>query len=77
MPKLESGGKAASKLAQRRDMTDFGPTMAPTMAALRAELNEGTSEYSIAGISDALMVDVFNVYADPAATCTIGADRSA
>ena len=59
MPKLESGGKAASKLAQRRDMADSDPTMAPTMATLRAELSKGTSEYSIAGTSDSLMDDVF------------------
>jgi hypothetical protein len=31
--KCESGGEAASRLAQRRDMADFDPTMAPTMAA--------------------------------------------
>ena len=79
MAKLESGGKAASRLAKRRDMADFDPTMTmtPTMAALRAEQSGDTSEYSIAGISDSLMVDVFNVYADSAATRTIGADRSA
>ena len=66
-----------SRLAQRRDMGDFDPTMAPTMAALRHELDNDQSEYSIAGITDDLMVDVFNTYADSAATRTIGADRSA
>ena len=58
-------------------MADSDPTMAPTMAALRAELSKGTSEYSIAGISDSFMVGVFNVYADSAATRTIDADWSA
>ena len=58
-------------------MADFDPTMAPTMAALRAELSEDTSEYSIVGISDSLMVDVFNVYAASAANRTIGAGISA
>ena len=66
-----------SRLAQRRDMGDFDPTMAPTMAALRHEIDTDQSEYSIAGITDDLMVDVFNTYADSAATRTIGADRSA
>ena len=79
MPVSKPPVKAAlkSKLAQRRDMGDFDPTIAPTMAALRHELDTDQSEYSIAGITDDLMVDVFNTYADSAATRTIGADRSA
>jgi hypothetical protein len=68
---------AQSRLARRRDMADFDPTMAPTYSAMRDELLADTSPFRIGRVDEGLLSDVFSTYADSAATRTIGADRSA
>ena len=68
---------ARSRLARRRDMSDFDPTMAPTYMDMRDELLADTSPFRVGIVDEGLLNDVFSTYADSAATRTIGADRSA
>ena len=68
---------ARSRLARRRDMSDFDPTMAPTFMDMRDELLADTSPFRVGRVDEGLLNDVFSTYADSAATRTIGADRSA
>ena len=58
-------------------MEDFDPLMAPTFTTIMDELRADKSDYSIGGIDQDLVTDVFNTYADSGADRTIGADRSA
>ena len=68
---------AQSRLARRRDMADFDPTMAPTYMDMRDELLADTPPFRIGRIDEGLLCDVFSTYADSPATRTIGAGRSA
>ena len=69
--------RPTSAAANRRDMADFDPTMAPTFMALKNELEADTSPFRIGLIDESLVAGVFQTYADSAATRTIGSDRSA
>ena len=62
---------------RNRDMDDFDPIRSPTYTELLRDIRADTSEYSIAGLDEDLVADVFHTFADSAATRTIGADRSA
>ena len=59
------------------DVDDFDPLQAPTFSELMDEIREDKSKFSIAGIDEDLVTDVFQTFRDSAAARTIGADRSA
>lgn len=65
----------------RRDMGDFNPREAPTHRHLLEVLSADSSKLALRpadpGILASLVDDVFDTYADSAATRTIGADKSA